>query len=117
MRAPTAWAISPPTFASISSKTSNGTASCAASADLIASINREISPLEAIARTGFSVAPLDFSHSLGRPLAKIDNFRNCGSVFSFQRLKERDPLLEGGQLLGIEIELLGIAAEIARNLR
>ena len=32
-------------------------ASCAASADLIASIRREISPLEAIARSGFSGSP------------------------------------------------------------
>jgi hypothetical protein len=65
----------------------------------------------------FFIASFNFPHSLGRPLAKSDNFRNCCSVFSFQRLKERDPLLEAGQLLGIEIEILGVAAEIARNLR
>ncbi len=55
--APTAFAISPPTFASISSKTSSGIASCAASDDLIASISREISPLEAIVRNGFNGSP------------------------------------------------------------
>ena len=50
-------AISPPTLASISSKTSSGIASWIASADLIASITREISPLEATARNGLSGSP------------------------------------------------------------
>src|SRR5437667_124175 len=131
MRAPTAWAISPPTFASISSKTSNGTASCAANADLIASIKREISPLDAIARIGFSGSPglgENKRSTASKPEARgvsislifasnCDDFRNRRSEFSFQRFKERDSFLENGELLGIEIEILGVAAEIARNLR
>ena len=45
------------TFASISSKMRSGIESCAASADLIASINLEISPLEAMDRSGFKGSP------------------------------------------------------------
>jgi len=46
-----------PTLASISSKTSTGIASCIASEDLIASIKREISPLDATVRNGLSGSP------------------------------------------------------------
>src|SRR5207248_3379866 len=63
------------------------------------------------------IAPFDFSHSFSRALAKSDDFRNRRSVFSFQRFKERNPLLESGQLFGVESKVLGIATEVPRNFR
>ena len=54
---PTAVAISPPTLASISSKSRTGTASWSASTALTASITREISPLEAMSRSGLAGSP------------------------------------------------------------
>ena len=55
--APTLAPISPPTLASISSKISTGTLSCAAREVFKASMTREISPLDAIARSGRSGSP------------------------------------------------------------
>ncbi len=54
---PTALAISPPTFASISSNTMSGVASWLARELLTASMTREISPLDAICLSGFSGSP------------------------------------------------------------
>ena len=57
MRSPTTFPISPPTFASTSSKTSTGTESRSASTALSASMTRASSPLEAIRLSGIGASP------------------------------------------------------------
>ena len=72
------------------SKTSNGIASCAARADLIASIKREISPLEAMACIGLSGSPglgENKRSTASKPEGRATGFRD--SYFELRLLESK----------------------------
>ena len=63
----------------------------------------------------FRVAPFDLLHPLGGASTELDHFRDRAAVFTLQCFEKRNPLLERGQLFGIEIEFLGVIGKGARN--
>ena len=62
------------------------------------------------------VATFDFPHSFRRALAKRDHFGDRAAIFALQSFKERNALLQCGELLWIEIKFFGVSGKRARDL-